>query len=65
MAKMKVSTKSISKSKFKTALTTRQVGAKRIGKNKYSLGGGVFTKKEIIKSRLRFGKTRGMKGIRL
>lgn len=51
--------------KFNEALKIKQTGAVRIGKTKegdiFSLGGGVFTEKELVKSRERFGKLNGFK----
>ncbi len=46
--------------KFGKGLVIQQVGAKRLqtrAGTRFRLGGGVFTEKEIIRGRKRFGKT--------
>lgn len=52
------------KTSLSQGLTLKQVGAKPItmkGKTYFKVGGGVFTKKEVLRSRLRFAKTKGLK----
>lgn len=44
---------------FRQAITLQQVGAKPVrikGKTMYRLGGGLFTKNQVLKSRLNFGR---------
>lgn len=52
------------KRKLYQGLTLKQVGASPVnikGRTYFRVGGGVFTKKEILRSRIRFARTKGLK----
>lgn len=53
------------KTRFGKAQAIRQVGGKPEGKlnstSLFRVGGGLFTEKEIVRARVRFGKSRGIK----